>query len=101
MDNVHQLDIRAHSGGAVISVKVVPGGSRDKIAGALGDCLKVATSAPAEKGRANKAVAEILADALGVDKRDVEIISGRTGPRKEFRLNKISARAVRRRLEDL
>ncbi len=100
MDNVDKLDICDDSGGVVISVKVVPGGSRDRVAGVLGDCLKVATSAPPEKGKANKAVVKILADALNIDKRDVEIISGHAGGRKKFRFNNLSSRAARQRLKD-
>ncbi|KKK79180.1 hypothetical protein LCGC14_2836110, partial [marine sediment metagenome] len=41
----------------MIAVKAVPGASRDRVVGVLGDCLKVATSQPAEKGKANKAIA--------------------------------------------
>ena len=98
MKNVQNISIRDADGGAVIAVKVVPGASRDRVAGALGDCLKVTTSAPAEKGRANKAVAALLAEALGVSAGDVTLAAGPTRPRKEFRVAGLSAGEVRRRL---
>ncbi|MFP6608142.1 MAG: DUF167 domain-containing protein, partial [Myxococcota bacterium] len=47
-------------------VKVVPGSSRDAIAGWLGEALKVRVRAPAERGKANASVEKIVADALGV-----------------------------------
>jgi len=72
-------------------VKVVPGSSRDKVAGALGDCLKIVTSAAAEKGEANAAVSRALAKALGVPERSVTLLSGRTSPRKEFHVAGIGA----------
>lgn len=101
MIDAKTISIRDVPGGCVIAVKVVPGASRDKIVGVLGDCLKVATSAPPEKGKANAAVAAILAKSLGLDKRAVELASGPTNPRKEFRLAGLSAEKVRQRLQEM
>jgi uncharacterized protein (TIGR00251 family) len=98
MDDQENIAVRDVMGGAVIPVKVVPGSSRDKLVGVLGDCLKIATSAPAERGKANAAVAKILAAALGVDRRSVELVSGPTNPRKEFRIAGLTADQVRARL---
>ena len=95
MKDVSHIAIRDCPGGAIIAVKAVPGSSRDKIVGVLGDCLKVTTSAAPEKGKANAAIAAILARALGVDKRSVEIVAGQTSPRKEFRIASLSAQRIR------
>ena len=95
MKDVSHIAIRDCPGGAIIAVKAVPGSSRDKIVGVLGDCLKVTASAAPEKGKANAAIAAILAKALGVDKRSVEIIAGQTSPRKEFRIASMSAQKIR------
>lgn len=69
-----------------IRVKVVPGASRDAIAGVLGDRLKVRVSAPPEGGRANASVTRLLAGALGIAPRAVEVVSGHTSPEKQVRL---------------
>ena len=98
MKDLDKLKIRDVAGGAVIAVKVVPGSSRDRIVGVLGDCLKIATSAPAEKGRANAAVAAALAGALGVDRRAVELAAGQTSPRKEFLVSGLSGADARKLL---
>ena len=98
MKDVEKIAIRDVNGGAVIAVKAVPGASRDRVVGVLGDCLKVATSSAAEKGRANTAIAKTLAGVVGISKRDVEIVGGITNPRKEFRVSGISAAEVRKRL---
>jgi uncharacterized protein (TIGR00251 family) len=74
--------LKATDNGVEITVKVVPGASRDRIMGLLGDALKIQVSAPPERGKANAAVAELLADALGPSARSVSVISGMTSPRK-------------------
>ena len=101
MNGVEEIHIADADGGAVIAVKAVPGSSREKIVGPLGDCLKITTSAPAEKGKANAAIAKTLAKALDLEKRRVELVAGSTSPRKEFRLLGLSAEAVRQRLREL
>lgn len=73
-------------GGVTIRLKAVPGAKRDELAGVLGDRLKVRVSAPPEGGKANKAICALLARALGVKRRDVEIISGPTNPEKVARV---------------
>lgn len=95
MDGVEGLDIRDGEGGAVLAVKAVPGASRDRLAGALGGALKIAVAAPAEKGKANAAVAAVLAAALGVDRRSVVLVAGAASARKRFRVAGLGAAAVR------
>jgi uncharacterized protein (TIGR00251 family) len=98
MKGLQTLAIRETAGGAVVPVKAVPGSSRDRIVGVLGDRLKIATSAPAEKGKANAAIAAILAKALQVPPRVVVLLSGLTNPRKEFQIVGLSAQEIRQRL---
>lgn len=98
MNDVDRLNIREVAGGAVVAVKAVPGSSRDRVVGVLGDCLKVATSAAPEKGKANAAIARMLASALGVDRRQVELASGPACPRKEFHIAGLTAEQVREAL---
>lgn len=95
MRQLGQLDLREKDGGVVIAVKAVPGASRDRVAGVLGRALKVTTSAPPEKGKANAAVARTLARALGVPRRDVALVSGAGRAQKQFRIAGLSARQVR------
>ncbi len=83
--------VRTVEGGIEITVKVVPGASRDRIAGELGDALKIRVSAPPEKGKANAAVAKLLARALGVRVKDVSIVRGATSPRKTLLVTGIAA----------
>ena len=67
-----------------LDVKVVPGASRTEIVGPLGNRLKVRVAAPAEGGKANRALVELLREWLGT--RDVEIVAGVSGPEKTVRV---------------
>ncbi len=89
------LALRETPNGVEMTVKVVPGASRDRVAGVLGDALKVAVSAPPEKGKANQAVIEILAKALGVKRNAIQIVAGHTQPRKTVLIVGVRAEHVR------
>ncbi len=101
MQDIEQLDITDGTGNARLAVKAVPGSSRDRIVGVLGDRLKVAVSVAAEKGKANKAIAAVLAKALGVSARQVTLAAGMTNPRKQFAVSGITAEQVRAKLRTL
>lgn len=81
-----------------LQVKVVPGSSRDCIAGWLGDALKVRVSAPPERGKANAAVEAIVAEALGVPRECVRIVAGQTSARKVLEISGLTGAEIRRRL---
>ena len=84
----------------LLKVKVVPGSSRTKIDGWLGDFLKVRVTAEPEKGRANEAVAALLAETFGIPRRDVNISSGRLSSRKGFEINELSYSEICSRLPE-
>ena len=81
-----------------LSIKVVPGASRDGIAGWLGDVLKVRVAAPAEKGKANAAVERVVATALGIATGNVSIVQGKTSARKVMEITGLEEAEVLRRL---
>jgi uncharacterized protein len=60
-----------------LRLRVVPGASRNPgIVGRYGEAWKVRVSAPPERGAANRAVLELLADRLGVPRAAVRLVSG-------------------------
>lgn len=73
-------------GHLILSLKVIPGARQTKIAGPLGDALKVMVAAPPEDGAANAAVVELLAKALGVPRKQIAITAGLTSPRKTVKI---------------
>ncbi|MGH7244661.1 MAG: DUF167 domain-containing protein [Phycisphaerales bacterium] len=86
--------------GCLIRLKVVPGSSRDALAGVLGDRIKVRVAAAPEAGKANKAVCELLARTLGVKARDVSLVAGAASPEKTVRVAGVSADTVLSMLDE-
>ncbi len=93
-----ELEIVSIEGGIEIAVKVVPGASRTKVVGTWGTALKVAVAAPPEGGKANAAVAKLLASFLGVRKGDVTIIAGFGQALKRVAVAGLSVEQVRERV---
>jgi len=85
-------------GGALLAVKVVPGSSRERIVGPLGNRLKVSVREPPEKGAANRAVCALVAGALGLRAGDVDVLRGAGRPQKDLLVRGLSAAEVGRRL---
>jgi len=84
--------------GVRLRLKVVPGASRDRVAGPLGERLKVQVRQVPEGGRANAAVCRLLAGALGVRASDLEVVAGRGRPEKTVLVRGLSAEETARRL---
>ncbi len=92
------LRISEDSSGVTIAIKVVPGSSRDRVMGLLGDELKLAVSKPPSGGEANKAVVDLLAKSLALPRAAVQITAGHGNPHKQVRLAGITADQIRARL---
>jgi len=85
----------------ILHVKVVPGASRDRVAGRYGDGVKVQTSAPPEAGKANAAVTKILAQFLSLRPSQVELASAPANPRKQFRISGLTPPQLAEKLATL
>jgi uncharacterized protein (TIGR00251 family) len=72
------LELEAAEGGCRLRLRVRAGGRRDAIEGEHGGALRVRVTAPPERGKANRRVLELLADALGVPPSSVRLLSGDT-----------------------
>lgn len=76
----------------ILTVHVKPRAKSDEVVEWLDEeTVKVKVKAAPEKGRANAAVVELLAQELKVAKSDIELIRGATTRMKQFRVNKKSA----------
>ena len=84
---------------ARLDLKVAPRAARDRISAWMGDVLKVAVTAPPERGKANAAVCALLARALGVPRENVRVVAGATSPRKVVEVDGLELAEARFRLD--
>jgi uncharacterized protein (TIGR00251 family) len=81
-----------------LSFKVVPGASRDEIAGQHGEAIRVKLRAPPVDGRANAALVSFLAKRLGLRATDLQVITGATSRLKLVGIAGLNTAEARRRL---
>ncbi len=78
-----------------------PGARRNAVLGVRAGALRVAVTAPPDKGKANAAIKALLAESLGCRAAQVELVSGATSRQKRFRIDGIDPGTLRRRLAAL
>jgi uncharacterized protein len=61
-----------------VAIRVRPGASRPGVGGSRGGALLVAVAARAVDGKATEAALAAVASALGVPRREVALVTGRT-----------------------
>ena len=84
--------------GVIVPVWAQPRAKKDRIVGEHNGCLKVAVTAPPEGGRANEAIAEAIARALGLRSSAVRVAGGLTSRQKQVIVTGLKAEAVNRLL---
>jgi uncharacterized protein len=71
-----------------LRVKVIPKSSKTELAGYLPDgTWRIRIAAAPEKGKANRALCEFIAEHLGVAKSKVRIVSGETAHLKRIHVD--------------
>ena len=72
-----------------LDVRVTPRAKRDEVLGPNpAGALRVKVTAPAEDGRANRAVVELLADHFNVAKSSVTIVKGERSRNKTLSIGR-------------
>ena len=84
--------------GAIVDVRVIPRSGRSGIAGIRDDAVLIRLNAPPVDGAANTELIRVLAEILGIPRRDIEIVSGGRSRSKRVRIRGVEASDVRRRL---
>lgn len=78
------ITIEVHPEGCLLSVRAQPGAKRDALVGEYDGRLKVAVTAPAQDGRANAALTEVIRKVLGLRRSQIELLDGATAREKRF-----------------
>src|SRR5437868_7812182 len=92
------IELASHPEGVILPVRAQPGASNNAVRGEQNGMLKVSVTQIAEKGKANKALAETIAKGLGLKKSQVELLSGETQAQKKFLIRGISREELQARL---
>lgn len=82
-----------------LAVKVTPKASRNAVLGWHGEALKIAVTAVPERGKANAAVQELLADTLRLPKSAITLLRGDTQSQKLFEISGLAEADARQRIE--
>jgi len=88
--------ITVGKGGIYLNVHAQPGARRPRLCGMHGDAVKIAVREAARDGRANAALARLVADMLDRPIRQVEVVSGHTSRRKRLFISGNAAEIVTR-----
>jgi uncharacterized protein len=83
---------------AILDVRVMPRASKSGLAGVRGNAVLVRLHAAPVDGAANAELIEVLADALGVPKRAISIVSGERSRQKRVQIVGLTADEIARRL---
>ena len=78
------LALASHPDGTILPVRAQPGARRSEIRGIQDGMLKVCVTQSPEKGKANRAIVELLSKSLGLKKSQIELLSGETSHQKRF-----------------
>ena len=82
-----------------IDVHATPNAKKSSVGGEHAGRLRVSVTETADKGKANRAISILLAEAFGVAKSDVVLEKGPTSRLKRFRLMNPPSSAVSRLAE--
>ncbi len=67
-----------------------PRASKNEIVGLHDGCLKLRITAPPVEGAANEAVVRLVAESLGIPRRQVRLVTGSTGRRKILEIDGVT-----------
>ena len=92
------IKFEARGEAVFFGVRVVPRASKSEIVGEIDGSLKVRLCAPPVDGAANAELIKLLAQALGVARSNVGIISGQTSKTKRIQINGVTVDELKNRL---
>jgi uncharacterized protein YggU (UPF0235/DUF167 family) len=76
------------------AVRLTPRAAADRVDGVVDGILRARVGAPAVEGAANNALIRLIAEALGVARRDVRIVAGATSRQKLVVVDGVDASVV-------
>lgn len=84
---------------ARLRFRIAPGAQASVVVGRHGSAWKLRVAAPPERGRANDAVVGLLAEALGLTRPAVRVVSGAAARDKIVEVEGLTLEEAERRLD--
>lgn len=95
------IELQPTAGGVILPVHAQPGARKNAITGVHAGRLKVAVTQAPEKGKANKALIDVLSELLQLKRSQITLLSGETSSQKKFLIAGVEAGWLLERLEAL
>jgi uncharacterized protein (TIGR00251 family) len=92
------VELTSTANGIILPVQAQPGGRKNGVTGVHAGRLKVSVTQAPERGKANKALVVVLADALGLKPAEIRLLSGETTSRKKFLVQGVALPELQRRI---
>lgn len=93
------IELKPHTEGAILPVHAHAGARRNEVCGVRNGRLRVCTTQAPEKGKANAAIAKLLAKQFGLRHSQVALVAGQASPRKAFLIRGFDCAELARRLQ--
>jgi uncharacterized protein (TIGR00251 family) len=94
------IALEPHPEGTILPVRARPGSRRNELRGEQDGALKVCVTQSPEKGKANKAVIELMAKSLKLRKSQIELLTGETSHQKRFLIRDITPQELAQKLAE-
>jgi uncharacterized protein len=80
---------------SLIDIHVQPGARKTEVVGLYGEAIKIKVAATPERGIANDALVDFIAERLGMAKHAVKLVRGRTGRNKTIAVEGMTVEEIR------
>lgn len=92
------IALEERDSGVILPVRAQPGAKLNALTGEHAGQLKVSVTQAPEKGKANAAIIEVLADRLNLKRSQISLVSGETSGQKKFLVTGISLADLQARI---
>ncbi len=93
--------IESHPDGTLLAIRAQPGARRNELRGVQDGALKVCVTQSPEKGKANKAIVELLKKKLRLKSSQIVSLVGETSHNKRLLIRDVEAADLAARIESV
>lgn len=94
------IELTPHAEGTVLPVRAYAGARRNELRGVQVGQLRISVTQAPEKGKANRAIMELLCRKLSLRRSQIELISGETSPQKRLLVRGLTPAELAQRIEE-